>query len=214
VSESVVVLGAGGHGKVVINALQVAGVKVVACLDAARDQQGRSVLGVQIVGGDERLSGFPPGEVLLANGVGSVGDVTVRRGVFERMHRQRYRFVTVRHPSAVIAPDADLGEGVQVMAGAVIQPGCRIGVNGIINTGASVDHDCKLGDHVHVAPGAVLSGEVVVGDESHIGVGATVKQGVRIGKGAIVAAGAVVVDDVPDGVTVAGVPAAALGKKP
>ncbi len=96
------------------------------------------------------------------------------------------------------------------MAGAVLQTGCRMGENVIINTRASVDHDCIIACHTHVSPGAVLCGNVQVGQGSHIGAGATVIQGVRIACNGMVAAGAVVIRDIPEGVTVAGVPAKEL----
>lgn len=206
----VVVLGAGGHAKVVVDALLASGVRVVACLDRAPERWETSVLGVPVVGGDDRLPSLGGTDLLLANGVGSVGGVAARRDVFERFKRSGYTFVTVRHPSAIVGADVQLGEGVQLMAGSVVQPGCALGADTIVNTAASVDHDCRLGAHVHVAPGATLAGEVTVEEGTHIGLGASVRQCVRIGRNCVVAAGAVVIDDVADGLVVAGVPAAPL----
>lgn len=115
--------------------------------------------------------------------------------------------ISVIHESAVIAKNARLGEGTQCMAGAIINPLAILGRQCIINTHASVDHECILGDEVELAPGVTLCGEVHIGNNVWIGAGATVLPRITIGNDAIVGAGAVVIRDVPDGVTVVGVPA-------
>jgi UDP-perosamine 4-acetyltransferase len=145
------------------------------------------------------------------NGLGSVESTAKRAALFQRFKGKGYRFATVVHPSAVVAGDVVLEEGVQVMAGAVIQPGTRVGENTIVNTGAIVDHDCALASHVHVAPGAVLSGGVSIGEGTHVGTGAKIIQGVRVGSHSLVAAGAVVVDPVGERARVFGVPAREMG---
>jgi UDP-perosamine 4-acetyltransferase len=168
---------------------------------------GIKILGVPVLGGDGVVNEFPPLEIQLVNGLGSVGLPIIRQRLYERFKGLGYNFATIVHPSAVVASDVVIGEGAQIMAGAVIQPSCRIGINSIINTRASVDHDCIIGDHAHIAPGVTLSGGVSVGACSHIGTGAMVIQGLSIGNGCLVAAGAVVTKDIPDGAKVRGVPA-------
>lgn len=205
--QPVVVIGAGGHAKVVLGALLAAGISVEALVDADSGLMGRLVLGVPVIGGDEVLDGRDPAGLLLANGVGSTGNPGPRRRVFEHFKARGFSFATIVHPAAVIGPEVDLAEGAQVMAGAVIQPGCRIGANAVVNTGARLDHDCRIGDHAHVSPGAVLCGTVTVGETAHVGAGAVVVQNVAIGSGALIAAGAVVIRVVAAGVRVAGVPA-------
>lgn len=206
-SEPVLLVGGGGHAKVLVEALLAGDAVIAGIVDADPARQGKDVLGVPVIGGDEVAGEYPAGEIRLVNAVGSTGLPVVRRGIFERFAARGFRFASVAHPSAVIASDVELGEGAQVMAGAVIQPGCRIGANTIINTRASVDHDCVIGDHAHIAPGVTLSGGVTVGEGCHIGTGATVIQGITIGEGSVVGAGAVVTKDVAAGVTVVGVPA-------
>jgi sugar O-acyltransferase (sialic acid O-acetyltransferase NeuD family) len=196
-----IVVGGGGHGRVVLEALRSAGREVRGVVD--RDPAVARLLpkGVPWLGDDAALATFPPGQYSLVNGVGGIGDGN-RRAIFEKWREQGYVFAPVRHESAVIAHDIELGEGAQVMAGAVLQPGVRIGANAIVNTRAAIDHDCFIGDHCHVAPGAVLCGGVVLGEETHIGAGAVVIQGVRIGRGAMIGAGAIIRRDVGDNVMV------------
>lgn len=206
-SLPVIILGGGGHAKVLIDALLASSAVIAGVVDPNPKLAGAKILGVRVLGGDDIVNGFPPSEVQLANGLGSIGLPAKRQQIFERFKEMGYKFTTVIHPSAVIASDVVLGEGTQVMAGAVIQPGSRIGINSIINTRASVDHDCLIGDHTHIAPGVTLSGGVKVGTGSHIGTGATVIQGIVVGGQCLVAAGAVVVSNVAENTTVKGMPA-------
>jgi sugar O-acyltransferase (sialic acid O-acetyltransferase NeuD family) len=198
----VIVLGAGGHARVVIDALRRAGFAVagVCAPELSAGQPGP--LGAPALGGDGALDGVDRARYLLANGIGSIGAPAVRQKVFETRKADGWRFVTLVHPAAVVGEDCALGEGAQVMAGAVLQPGVRLGRNTIVNTRAAVDHDCRLGDHVHVAPGVVLSGGVTVGSRSHLGTGAVVIQDIAIGDDVLVGAGAVVIRPVADGTRV------------
>lgn len=206
-NKPVIIIGAGGHAKVLIDTLKLSGVEIIGILDALPETKGLSVFGVEVLGNDERLSAFDTGSIELVNAVGSVSQPVVRKQVFDMSKIRGFRFATVIHPSAVISPHTELAEGVQIMAGAVVQPGCRVGCNVIINTRASVDHDCVIEDHVHIAPGVTLSGGVVVGECTHIGTGATVIQGVTIGKECHIAAGAVVIRNTNEGDVVMGIPA-------
>jgi len=196
-----IVVGGGGHGRVVLEALRSTACEVRGVID--RDPAVATMLpkGVPWLGDDAALAAFPPTQYSLVNGIGGIGDGK-RRALFEKLREQGYVFAPIRHVSAVIAHGVEPGEGSQVMAGAVLQPGVRLGANAIVNTRASVDHDCIVGDHCHVAPGAVLCGGVVIGDDTHIGAGAVVIQGVRIGRGTMIGAGAVIRNDVADNVVV------------
>lgn len=209
-SLPVLVIGAGGHGRVVADALRAMGRKVLGFLDVAADLEGTQIDGLPVLGSDARLQGYPPASVRLANGIGSTVSTAARRQVYERLTAAGFQFETVRHPAATVASSAVLSTGAQVMAGAVLQPGVVIGEDTIINTGALIDHDCLIGSHCHVAPGAVLSGGVRIGDGCHIGTAASVVQGVTIGAEALIAAGAVVVGDVSTGARMVGVPARAM----
>ncbi len=196
-----IVVGGGGHGRVVLEALRSAGSEVRGVVD--RDPAVATLLpkGVPFLGDDAALAAFPPAQYSLVNGIGGIGDGK-RRALFEKLREQGYAFAPVCHASAVVAHDVDRGEGSQIMAGAVLQPGVRLGADAIINTRAAIDHDCLIGDHCHVAPGVVLCGAVVVGEETHIGAGAIIIQGIRVGRGSVIGAGAIVRRDVGDNVVV------------
>lgn len=203
----IIVLGAGGHGKVLIDALIARGAPLIGITDPDEKLHGLRLLGIPVLGADDTVADHGADDVVLVNGIGSTWFSDSRRVLYDRFVDAGYTFRTVVHPSAVISPDAEIADGVHIMAGAVVQAGCKISVNSIVNTQSSVDHDCVIGAHVHIAPGAVLGGDVTVGEGTHIGAGATVIQNIGIGAGALVAAGATVVLDVPAGARVAGTPA-------
>jgi UDP-perosamine 4-acetyltransferase len=204
----IIVIGGGGHAKVLVNMLLLCRRSVLGFVDLI--PTAPPLLGIDCIGTDAAVLLHPPGDVRLVNGVGSAAATVNRRDVYDRFTREGYRFSTVIHPSAIVAAQLEIEDGVQIMAGAILQPGSSIGRNAIVNTGAIVDHDCVIGAHAHVAPGAVLSGGVHVHSGAHIGTGACIIQGVTIGSGSVVGAGAVVIRDVPSGVTVAGVPSKSI----
>lgn len=208
----IIVIGAGGHARVLISVLQTRKMKIMGITDLEAKTAGDCINGISVLGQDNMILEKPPDSILLVNGIGSVGSTLPREAIYKKFKSRGYSFAAVIHPAAMIMDEVKLGEGVQIMAGAIVQTGCRIGDNTIINTGAVVDHDCIIGDHVHVAPGAVLSGGVQVGDRTHLGTAAVVIQEIEIGDSAIVGAGAVVIKNIAANVKVAGNPAREVGK--
>jgi UDP-perosamine 4-acetyltransferase len=203
----VVLVGIGGHARVLIEVLGLARRQVLGALTPDAALWGTEVHGVPVLGGDEVLDRLDPAGVELVNAVSSTRSLDLRAELSRRGAERGLQFARVLHPAAIISPSASLGAGVQVLAGAIVQPGCVLGQGCIVNTGAVVEHDCVLGDHVHVAPRAVLSGFVRVGARAHLGTGCVVIQGCDIGEGALVGAGAVVVRSVAANTTVYGNPA-------
>ncbi|HHI81746.1 MAG TPA: acetyltransferase, partial [Rhizobiales bacterium] len=196
-SKTVYIVGAGGHARVVLEALLQAGREVGGIIDRDESLWGREFCGVRVLGNDDVLREMGPENIELANGVGAAAryndaGLEARARVFDAFRKDGFRFATVYGKNCTIASDAVIGQGSQIMAGSVIQPGVVIGENVIVNTGAAVDHDCRIASHVHIAPGACLCGNVVVDELSFIGAGAVIIQGNHIGRQALVAAGAVV----------------------
>lgn len=197
-AKELIVLGSGGHAKVVIDTLRALGRLPLGIIDPYTPQGETSLFGLTVLGGDDAVFCFSADDVELVNGVGAMPETQLRRILHQRFSDAGYRFATLVHPRAWVSEDVHLDAGVQVMAGAIIQAGSQIGSDCIVNTGASIDHDCKLSPHCHIAPGAVICGNVELGEQVHIGSGATVIQGVKIGSSTIVGAGAIVTRNVAE----------------
>lgn len=188
----VIVVGAGGHGQVMADALRAAGRLVPGFVDPSV-AAGTIVAGLPVLGDDDWLRA--DGGYDLANGVGGAGGRSERgrrREVQERLEAAGFRFVEVRHPTAVVSPGAEIGAGVQLLARSVVQTGARIGAGVIVNTGAIIEHGCRVGAFTHCATGAILCGDVTVGSDAHVGAGAVIRQGVTLEDKVVVGAGAVV----------------------
>ncbi|MDP3871346.1 MAG: acetyltransferase [Methyloversatilis sp.] len=201
-----VILAAGGHGSVLLDALLSAGRLVRGIADPGLTV-GSTVFDVPVLGDDTWVAEIEPSSVSLVNGAGVVPGALFRYRLYNDWKQRGFQFAQVVHPSAVIGRGAFLSEGSQVMAGATLQCRICIGENTLINTRVSVDHDCIIGSHVFVGPGATICGEVTLGAHVFIGAGAVVLPGVSIGEGAIVGAGTVVTRDVTAGALLKGVPA-------
>jgi len=206
-SKGLLIVGAGGHGKVVADAaLQQGAWQRLAFLDDDPDLTG-PVVGLPLLGHLRAAAGirseFP--DIVVA-----IGSAQLRLRLMEELRQQGFGLPLIRHPSASISPFATLGEGCVVFAQSAINADTSLGRGCIVNTGATIDHDCTLGDGVHVSPGAHLAGEVRVGRASWIGIGACVRENIVVGDEVTVAAGAAVVTDIGNNLTVAGVPAASI----
>ena len=206
-SQPMILLGAGGHAKVLLSLATALGCQLAGVCDPELARQGvRKWRGLPVLGGDDALATLAPADVCLVNGIGQKIGVTTRRRLYEQLRARGFRFPALVHPAAWVATEARLADGVQVMAGAVLQADCEIGENTIINTRASVDHDACIGAHVHVAPGATVCGGARIAAGAFIAAGATIIQGVRIGESAVVGAGVTAVRELPLGQMLLGVP--------
>lgn len=200
------VYGAGGHGKVVADALisQRDDGEFAGFVDDREELWGGEALGFPVRGGEWLGGQAGQSEIAIALGVGSA---EARRAILERCWRWGVEIVTVVHANASVSKFAQLGRGTVVMAGAVINADARIGGGAIVNSGAVVEHDVEVGDFAHVAPNATMGGASRLGTFSHLGLGAAVLQGLRVGAHTVIGAGAVVTKDVDDYVVAFGVPA-------
>src|SRR5690606_26414972 len=191
-----ILFGASGHAKVIIDILVLNGIPVDAIYDAAPPAD--ELYGVPVNSKDKHLHFDSRTQAVIA-----IGSNEIRKNMAES---RELNYISALHPLSCVSSFAEIGAGTVVMANATVNPGAVIGKDCIINTGAVVEHDCLLGDYVHISPNASLAGNVTVGEGSHVGIGAAVIQGVTIGKWATIGAGAVVIRDVPDGATVVGNP--------
>jgi UDP-perosamine 4-acetyltransferase len=204
--QRIVVLGAGGHAKVVLELLWAMGTFEVVGLLAAHPAD--KVMSVPVLGGDELLP------ELLQKGVTAaavaIGSNAARQRAGENLLAMGYMLPALVHPSAFVSPSATVGCGAVVMARAIVGTLAAIGELAIINTGAVVEHDARIGTAAHIAPRTALAGGVSVGDRALVGIGSAVCPDLSIGDDAVVGAGSAVVADVAAGTTVGGTPARPL----
>ncbi len=195
-----IVVGAGGHAKVVIAAMEAMGAPADAVLDDNRALWGAALLGVPVVGGSELLAAWESPRVVIA-----IGSNARRKRIAEA--HPHASWITVVHPSALVHRSVRLGEGAMVIWRAVIEPDAVIGAHAIVNSGAIVCHDSTVGAYAHVSVTSVMAGNAHVGEGVFLGMNAGVIGGVTVGAWSTVGAGASVVRDVPPRSVAVGVPA-------
>lgn len=188
-----ILFGASGHSKVVLDILISNGVQVNFIVD---DQpKVAEIFGVPVYVNrdfDENQ------EAIIA-----IGNNKARKCISQKYS---FKYVSTIHKSAVISKFSTIGVGTTIMANVTINPSSEIGKHCIINTAATIEHDCEIGDFAHISPNVALAGNVTIGEGAHIGIGSSVIQGITIGKWAIIGAGSVIIKDVPDFATVVGNP--------
>ena len=195
-NKQVIIIGAGGHGKVVADIILKSGDRLLGFLD---DSSSGEVCGFPILGKISDYIRFQDARFIIA-----IGNPVVR----EKFADLNVNWYTAIHPDSVISSlDVVIGEGSVVMANAVINSCAKIGRHSIINTSAVVEHDNVVGNFSHISVGAKLGGTVNIGDHCLIGIGATVKNNITIYDNSVIGAGAVVIKDIKEQGTYVGVPA-------
>ena len=204
--NNIVVIGAGGHCRDILSILQY--YKQFHIIGIADRDTGSK--GEEIAGNFIKYSWGDLAEIYkrgTKNAVIAVGDNKERKKLFLELSGMGFMIPTIIHPTAIIEKDAVVGEGSVICMGAKIGTKASIGRNCVVYTGSILDHEVQLGDHSYVSPGSNIAGRVVIGEGSFIGMGSTIKERITIGNNVVVGAGSVVIKDIPDNVTVAGVPA-------
>lgn len=204
-ADRLIVLGSGGHAKVVIEAALARREREIIILDDSAAATDRSIFGIGISGDRTRLADLRDSPVALG-----IGDNRGRGELIDWLRSVGHSLETIVHPSAFVATSVKMGEGVFVSAGATVIAEARIGDGVIVNTGASVDHDCVIGEAAHIAPGVHLCGNVRIGARTLVGVGSSVRPGLTVCDDVVLGAGSVVVRDIVEPGTFAGNPARRL----
>lgn len=205
--KKVVILGAGGNSKVVVDVIKKGNgqnkeeLELIGFLDD--DPEKKECCDLPVLGRTDQIGALCKQEnIFFVNGIGN----NVVRKYFYHTYPD-VQWISVIHPSAVIAEDVIIEDGAMIMPGAIINPGSKIGKLALINTGVIVEHDNEIGAFAHVASGVVTAGNVYVGECAMLGTGSRVIQGIKIGANSVIGAGACVISDIPEGVTAVGVPA-------
>ena len=203
----VLILGAGGHGRVVLDILlQARSCQVLGFLDNNKDIHGRRIDGLPVFGGVDDLARVAR-EQKAVGAIVAIGDNGIRRGIARQVDALDIELIRAIHPSATIARNASIGRNVVIAAGAVVCANCQIGDSVILNTGCIIDHQTMIGEGTHICPGVRVAGRVKIEPGVFVGIGATIVPSVTLGCEAIIGAGSVVLEDVPSLATMVGVPA-------
>lgn len=203
----VLVIGAGGHARVCIEALLDApDCVVVGCVSKNGESIQEPFAGVAVVGADENLGDLII-DLAVTHAFIAVTNNRVRAAMLRRCVDLGVPIANAVSRGAHVSRSATVGHGVLLAAGAVVNTSARLGAGVIVNTNASVGHDCIIGEAAHIAPGVAMGGNVMIGQQVLVGIGARIVPSTSIGEGAIIGAGSVVVRDVPAGAMMIGNPA-------
>lgn len=203
-NKRLIIIGAGGHGKVAADCASLLGrYNTIVFFDALYPQLQSTGHWSVIATGDEIDSYIDINSEFFV----AIGDNNTRRKVTQQLLHKQAAIATLIHPSAQVSRYSTIGEGSLICANAVVNIETRVGLASIINTAATVDHDCVLENFVHVAPGARLAGGVSVGECSFIGIGSVIIQGKIVGKSCILGAGSTLLVDLADCSVAVGSPA-------
>lgn len=169
-----VLIGSGGHAKVLIDLLKTNHLNILGCIDPHRSKGDVVYSDVQILGDDQYALSYDPKDVYLVNAIGTRpskdnSGTAVRKKIYLSYKDKGFTFPPLIHKEAIISESLSIGSATQIMAGAIVQADSKIGENVIINTASVVEHDCHIGHHSHIAPSSTLCGGVKIGIENFIG---------------------------------------------
>lgn len=193
--NNIVLYGASGHCKVIIDILEMNNEKIFKIIDD--NPKYNNILSKKIINSNEFV--ISKSHILII----CIGNNFIRKKLAVKL---KVKFKKAIHPNALISKYSIIGDGTVVMAGVIINADSKIGQHCIINTGSVIEHDCNIHNFVHVCPNVSLGGGVEIQEGTQIGIGATIIHGIKVGKWAIIGAGSIIIKDVPDFAIVVGNP--------
>jgi len=194
--KDLVIIGAGGHARTCIDAIESTGDYRIVGLVGDVEQKGAQVFIYPVIGSDSDLEEISKKVKYAFIGVGQIYSSSARERLYNHAIKLGFKLPTIISRSADVSRYAILGAGSLVAPGAIVNAGAFVGLNSIINTRALVEHDCRVGNHCHVSTGAILNGNVSVGNRSFIGSGSVIKNGVCIGDNVFIRMSSTVIDDI------------------
>jgi sugar O-acyltransferase (sialic acid O-acetyltransferase NeuD family) len=202
------IIGGGGHGRVVAEAAQLGGrFDRVAVIDEKAIENWRLPF-VDCFASERELGATPDAWSFVV----AIGHAPTRRRLFASYSLAGFRPACVLHPAAAVSRSADVEDGAVILAGAVVASLARIGQGAIVNHNAVVEHDCQVAAFAHVAPGGVMAGGSSLGEDSFLGACASIRHGVTVAGGITIGNGAAVSRSLEEPGTYLGVPARRLGR--
>ncbi|WP_027419904.1 acetyltransferase [Crocinitomix catalasitica] len=200
-SKSIVLIGAGGHVRPIIDAAYLNGFKIEGIIDPSFKGIPEKIMGIPVMGGIDTLRELSNKiEIFIA-----IGDNFKRKEMYLELKNQGYKFINIIHPTAIISKYLTLGEAIFINAGAIVNAGVKIGNASIINTGVIVDHETQIESFVHLSPGVTIAGRVQIGDETFIGIGSTVIDKIKIGANVTIGANSTIIKNIDSNLKIIGV---------
>lgn len=200
-SNSILILGSGGHAVSCIEAIESAGLFVIKGF-VVEDNEAKEPAGLicdfPILGTDKDLPDLISRQVSAHVAFGQIGVSEKRRERFEQLVALGARLPVIRASSSIVSSRADVGDGTSVLHGSIVNAGARIGENVILNTRSLIEHGAQIGSHCHVSTGSIVNGDAIIGEGSFLGSGCVVHQNIRIGSRCVIPSGCVVSADLPD----------------
>jgi len=205
-SRKLIVIGAGGHARIVIDTAEDIGYKIYGIIDIYYKGQEEIILNYPVLGDFSFLNDLDPNKFILAL---SIGDNSERATYFKKSLKSDFQVATIIHPTAIVSKNAEIDSGVFIGSGAIINAKAKIGKNTIVNTGAIIEHEVEIGNHSHIGPGSRIAGRVRIGEQTFVGIGTSIIDKITIGEKVIIGVGSVILNDIEPNSTVVGIP----GKK-
>ena len=211
--DDVLIIGAGGHGREILEILleEPAKSNPIGFIDDDTGKRGEVVDGYEVICGTEQIvTHWKTSEILL---ICAIGEPAAHSEVVTRLLRKGFRFANVISKHAVVSDNAIIGNGVIIFPSVTINTRVEIGNHVTVNVGSTISHDSKIGDYTNIAPGSHIAGNVVIGQGCYVGMGSNLIQNVTIGEWVKIGAGAAVIRDINSYSTAYGVPAKAAIQK-
>jgi sugar O-acyltransferase (sialic acid O-acetyltransferase NeuD family) len=201
--DDLIIIGSGGHARVVIDTAEQSGFNILGIIDINYKNNDEKIIGYNIIGNFTALSKFLPNKTSI---IIALGDSKLRSKFFYNCLEQGYNLPSIIHPTSIISKHVKIGKSVFINAGVIINSEVDIGDNSIINTGAIIDHECNIGKHCHIGPGVKVAGRVRIGEHTFVGIGSTIIDKITIGNNVMIGAGSVIIRDIESDSTVVGIP--------